>query len=73
LKIRFILRFCPESFELIAMAGLLTYSLFGGLPIRRLANSGKRMIQKYFCELTAAGTVPDFHGIPNYAFISEVK
>jgi hypothetical protein len=55
------------------MAGLLTYSLFGSLPIRRLADSGKRIFQKHFCELTAAGTVPDFHGIPNYAFISEPK
>jgi hypothetical protein len=45
------------------MAGLLTYTLFTGLPVKinfmTVAKVGKKLIV-----LTAAGTVPDFHGIP---------
>jgi len=49
-----------------SMAGLLTYSpLLTGLPIRRLTNSGMKII-KELKELTAAGTVQDFHPIPYY-------
>jgi len=33
----------------------------------------QKIFPKVFYELTAAGTVPDFHGIPNYAVVSEAK
>lgn len=43
------------------MAGLLTYSLFAGLPV----NSGLFVDKKFDMELTAAETVWDFHPIPS--------
>jgi hypothetical protein len=49
------------------MAGLLTYSVcFQRLPIRLGMNSGFWL--KPLLELTAAGTVAEFHGIPFYPF-----
>jgi len=48
------------------MAGLLTYSIFNCLPILKKGQWRKGV--KYIKELTAAGTVPDFHRIPYYSF-----
>ncbi len=60
--------FIPEGCEFNALAGLLTYSLFAGLPIIPLNDSGagwaKSDSLNESIELTAAGTVPDFHRIP---------
>ena len=60
--------FIPEGCEFNALAGLLTYSLFAGLPIIPLNDSGtgwaKSDSLSESIELTAAGTVPDSHRIP---------
>jgi hypothetical protein len=46
------------------MAGLLTYSLL--LPPSHPTITGAVALrQKQWLELTAAGTVPEFHGIPS--------
>jgi hypothetical protein len=58
--------FIPKAlFNIMQKAGLLTYSRCDSLPIPSLRDSGKRY-RKALKELTAAGTVPDFHGIPYY-------
>jgi hypothetical protein len=46
-----------------AMAGLLTCSFACRLPVPHYADSGQR--QANGLELTAAGTVPELHGIPS--------
>ncbi len=51
-------------------AGLLTYSLCDCLPIPSCETVASRLPQSFIKELTAAGTVPDFHGIPYYDIAS---
>jgi hypothetical protein len=56
--------FIPE--HLLVLAGLLAYSFFGRLPI---LVRDKRIVAKNaleITEITAAGTVQDFHLVPYY-------
>jgi len=58
--------FLPRFIKVIVyetMAGLLAYLTFRGLPNLQLRVSGKGF-RKAFLRLTAAGTAPDFNGIP---------
>jgi len=55
--------FFPKAKALFAKAGLLTYSLLPSLPTPSTRGSGKGIVVKVM-ELTAAGTVADFRGIP---------
>jgi hypothetical protein len=54
------LAFYPKL-ELVNLAGLLTCSLFDAFP---LPGGCSGLYSKSYKELTAAGTVPDFHRIP---------
>lgn len=49
MAIRFIHAFLPESFEqLFESAGLLTYSLFSGLPVKNtVAKNAKKLLRAY--------------------------
>ncbi len=60
--------FLPESVnEILALAGLLTYSTYLCLPIffKTVAR-----IQVSYAELTAAGTVRELHAIPFSSYIN---
>ncbi len=46
------------------MAGLLARPVFDAFPSQELGTVAKDF-QKHFTGLTAAGTAPDFHGIPS--------
>jgi len=56
------LAFLPKAIWISLLAGLLTRSALTPSHLRK-ADSGNRLL-KLFLELTAAGTVPDFHRIP---------
>jgi hypothetical protein len=57
------LRFLSESYKCNwLLAGLLTYSLFAGLPMFK---QWLLMDKKFGLEITAAVTVQDFHPIPS--------
>lgn len=69
--IRLLLSLSPESSENVPevclkqiLAGLLTYPVFRGLPIRRGGQWPKSASEKRAKGLTVAGTVSDLHGIP---------
>ncbi len=63
----FTLSFYPESFDLFAKAGLLTYSLSGQPSHPAPAGQWHEVDRKDSNELTAAGTVRDSHPVPYYA------
>ena len=58
------LAFVPKAFLVVAAAGLLAYSLFGGLPIPIMIMDSDSIGCQKVKEHTAAGTASDSHGVP---------